>query len=174
MTLSDVNEIDKDEARKLFSQCCAATNWVSAMVESRPFPDVQSIYVTANNIWAALQEEDFLEAFNAHPQMGDIGSLRAKCATNRALTASEQAGVALADETLLRALADSNEMYQRKFGFIFVVCATDKSASEILALLQTRVHLSRSEELINAAEEQRKITALRLQKMLRAPQMLAS
>jgi 2-oxo-4-hydroxy-4-carboxy-5-ureidoimidazoline decarboxylase len=167
MPLSLINNMDSATATETFRQCCAASRWVAAMVECRPFNDVQSVYIAANSIWRTLDEKDILEAFSAHPEIGDLNSLREKYAATKNLAAAEQAAVASADESTLQALALGNAQYKERFGFIFIVCATGKSAAEILDILHARLPLPRELEIKNAAEEQRKITALRLQKLLR-------
>jgi 2-oxo-4-hydroxy-4-carboxy-5-ureidoimidazoline decarboxylase len=166
MPLSTLNNLDQQAAVQAFSQCCAATQWVKAMVAARPFKDEQEVYRTANSVWAKLGEHDYLEAFSAHPEIGNVESLRAKFANTKKLAAAEQAGVAAAADDVLSALAKGNADYRDHFGFIFIVCATGKSAAEILNLLQIRLKFPRAIELQNAAEEQRKITALRLEKLL--------
>ncbi len=112
-----------------------------------------------------LSDCEWLEAFACHPQIGDMNSLRMKYAGNREWSAGEQAGVNAADEAILQALANGNAEYKEKFGFIFIVCATGKSAAEMLGILESRLPLSYAEEIVNAAREQRKITHLRIDKM---------
>jgi OHCU decarboxylase len=116
-----------------------------------------------------LTEADWLEAFAAHPLIGDVDSLRAKYAATKTLAAGEQSGVASAGEATLAALAEVNRAYRDKFGFIFIVFATGKSAAEMLAILKSRIDNSREQEIRNAAVEQMKITRLRLQKLGHTP-----
>jgi OHCU decarboxylase len=117
---------------------------------------------------AALVEADWLEAFAAHPLIGDVDSLRKKYGATRDLAAGEQAGAAGAGAATLQELADLNRSYREMFGFIFIVFATGKSADEMLANLRSRLGNSRDEELRNAAAEQIKITRLRLEKLAAA------
>ena len=166
MTLEQLNQMPENEAAVVFSQCCAATDWVRGMVAGRPFASIASLLATADKVWLALDEANLLEAFGAHPQIGNVNSLREKYASTKALAAGEQSEVSRASEETLQALAQGNVDYLQKFGFIFIVCATGKSASEMLAMLQARLANTREQELQNAAREQHAITVLRLQKLL--------
>ena len=166
LTLQQFNAMSEPEAAAALRQCCAADAWILAMVSSRPFTDLADLLNQADAHWASMDEANLLEAFSAHPQIGNVATLRAKYANTKALASGEQSSVSAADEATLQALAQGNQDYLEKFGFIFIVCATGKSAAEMLALLQARLPNTRAQELINAAEEQRKITALRLQKLL--------
>jgi len=168
MTLDELNALSASAANKAFIQCCAAHNWVSAMVAARPFADLENLLFLADRIWNSLSEADFLEAFEAHPQIGNVDSLRAKYASTKTLAAGEQSSVAVASEQTLQDLAHYNRVYLEKFGFIFIVFATGKSAEQMLALLLGRLPNDRQTEIQHAAEEQRKITTLRLRKLLDA------
>lgn len=168
MTLDELNRLDTATATATFSQCCAAQNWVSGMVQALPFASADAMLDEADRIWSQMQEADWLEAFLAHPQIGNVNTLRQKYANTKALAAGEQAAVQVASDHVLQALAEGNHAYLDRFGFIFIVCATGKSASEMLALLQARLLNTRDQELANAAAEQHKITRLRLQKLLAA------
>ena len=136
------------------------------MAGSRPFADLSSVHHTAEKIWNGLSREDWLEAFTAHPRIGDVNSLRKKFENTRTWASGEQSGVNEAEEKVLHGLAEGNESYEKKFGFIFIVCATGKSAAEMLALLQARLPNTREQEMVNAAAEQVKITRIRLDKWL--------
>lgn len=116
----------------------------------------------AREEWFALSESDWLEAFSHHPKIGDRASLAARFPATHDLSAREQASVGSAHANVIDALAEGNEAYLERFGFIFIVCATGKSAEEMLQLLRDRLPNDRATELRNAAEEQAKITALRL------------
>ena len=129
------------------------------MAQGRPFASVEEIAAAADTAWWALGRPDWLEAFAAHPQIG--GSAPAS-----AWSAAEQAGVAGAAERTRHRLAEANREYQARFGYIFIVCATGKSADEMLDLLEGRLRNDPDHELRVAAEEQRKITQLRLTKLL--------
>ncbi|WDE01358.1 2-oxo-4-hydroxy-4-carboxy-5-ureidoimidazoline decarboxylase [Thalassomonas actiniarum] len=166
MTLQELNLLPESDASHAFMQCCTASTWVKAMVQSRPFADEAALYQAADQHWQGLSESDYLEAFEGHPKIGDVNSLRAKYANTKALASGEQSAVNVASEQVLNDLAKGNSDYETKFGFIFIVCATGKSAEQMLALLQARLPNERAQELANAAEEQRKIFHLRLDKCL--------
>lgn len=128
----------------------------------RPFVRDTKLLFAARNEWFGLTEADWLEAFSQHPQIGDRAALDTRFPATHDLSATEQSGVRAAREETLSALADANQRYLQRFGFIFIVCATGKSADEMLALLRERLDHDRATELRLAAEEQAKITALRL------------
>ena len=165
-SLDELNTLSKGEAAIALRRCCAAEAWVLAMVHTRPFTSVEQLLKKAEDVWWNLHEGDFMEAFSAHPKIGDVRSLRAKYADTHSLAANEQAGAHHVDDAVLEALAEGNRAYEKKFGFIFIVCATGKSAAEMLVLLQQRLLNSHVQEVRNAAENQAQITAIRLNKLL--------
>jgi 2-oxo-4-hydroxy-4-carboxy-5-ureidoimidazoline decarboxylase len=166
MTLEEFNNLPVAAAATALSQCCAAHAWVQAMVEARPYANIQQLLEAADKIWQSMDEKNLLEAFSAHPQIGNVVSLLEKYASTKAMAAGEQSAITTASKETLETLAHANRTYLEKFGFIFIVCATGKSVQEMLNLLYARLPNSREKELLNAAEEQRKITAIRLQKLL--------
>lgn len=166
MTLDDLNNLPEAEAIAELTKCCGAHRWVNKMAHARPFKDAAALYATADEVWEHLGKNDWLEAFTHHPKIGDIDSLRAKFANTKEWASGEQAGTALASEEVLRGLAKGNAHYEERFGYIFIVCATGKSASEMLALLQARLNNDPDREIHVAAAEQAKITRLRLEKLL--------
>lgn len=165
MTLTDLNNQTPAQASHTFMQCCTSSKWVSAMVEARPFNDIFEIVKQADLVWENLKEADYLSAFEGHPKIGDVKSLRAKYANTKALASNEQSSVKEATDEVLTVLAQGNADYEKKFGFIFIVCATGKSAKQMSDLLQARLLNDKSTEVINAAEEQRKIFQLRINKV---------
>lgn len=166
MSLESLNTMSTANAWQTLMQCCTAERWVEAMVSGRPYANEQDLCESANRYWQDLSEEDYLQAFAGHPQIGNIDSLHSKYANTKALAAGEQSSVTTADSDVIKALAQGNRDYLEKFGFIFIVCATGKSAAEMLALLQQRLSNNRLTELANAAEQQRNIFQLRLRKLL--------
>lgn len=166
MTIAEFNALASPKAADLLQQCNAATAWYEAMASARPFADIAAMKSTAGVIWGSLRERDYLQAFEAHPMIGDVDSLRKKYASTKAMASGEQSGAAGADEAVLKELSDLNHTYLEKFGFIFIVFATGKSAAEMLALLKARIGNSREREIENAAAEQLKITLLRIDKLL--------
>lgn len=168
MTLEELNTLDPEAAARTFRDCCAADPWVAGMVAGRPYRDLEHLLEHSRSLWPTLCESDWLQAFSAHPRIGDINSLRAKYASTRTLASTEQAGALQADSQVLERLHEGNERYLEQFGFIFIVCATGKSAADMLQLLEQRLNNSREEEIRNAAREQTRITELRLEKLFMA------
>lgn len=165
--LMRLNALPEPAARELFFRCCGSGPWTGFMARLRPFADSSALYAAARYGFESLfhSRQDWLEPFSHHPRIGDLDSLRAKFATTRDWASQEQAGTAAASEETLRALAEGNAEYERKFGYIFIVCATGKSADEMLTLLRERLTHDPDEEWRIAAEEQKKITWLRLGKL---------
>lgn len=166
MKLEQFNTLGREQCHDALRQCCVSTRWIEQMEQARPFSNADQLYQRAQQIWEQLSLPDYLEAFEGHPKIGDISSLKAKYASTKALASGEQAGAASASETVLQALAQGNAAYEKRFGFIFIVCASGKSAAEMLQLLQQRLDNDIDTELKIAAGEQAKITRLRLTKML--------
>lgn len=161
-----LNELTEAEARPLLTRCCGSSRWVDAMLAARPFASPSALLERAEAAWQGLEARDFLEAFSHHPEIGaDLGELRRRFAGTAALSEAEQAGALGASEATLRALADGNRAYRERFGYTFIVCATGKSADEMLALLEQRLPAAPEAELRVAAAEQAKITQLRLRKL---------
>ena len=135
------------------------------MVVARPFENYKALKTAADHAWSGLMETDYIEAFAGHPKIGDLNSLRQKYSSTKELANGEQSAVNNAPEQILEDLSAANDEYEKKFGFIFIVCATGKSAAEMLALLQARLTNDKVTELINGAEEQCKILQIRLDKL---------
>ena len=166
MSLESINNADIEQAKHLFSQCCTSESWITRMLEQRPYESADSLRSAADRSWRNLAEDDYLQAFDGHPKIGDVGSLKARYANTKELAAGEQSSVNEANRETIIALAEGNAAYEAKFGFIFIVCATGRSADEMLDLLRARVPNEREYELANAAEEQRNIFHLRLERLL--------
>lgn len=166
MTIESLNALPYEDAEARFRECCSASPWVKGMLDARPYAGPEALIARSQELWPELTEQDWLDAFEAHPKIGDINSLRAKYASTKAMASGEQAGASVAPEDVLQRLKAGNDAYLAKFGFIFIVCASGKSADEMLELLEARLPNSRSDELENAAREQANITELRLEKLL--------
>jgi 2-oxo-4-hydroxy-4-carboxy-5-ureidoimidazoline decarboxylase len=167
MTIDTLNSLSNSEATEQFEMCCGATNWVKRIIASRPIDSKDALLKVAEEIWFSLKSEDWLEAFTHHPKIGDIESLREKFHNTKSISENEQSGVNDASENTLKNLAKSNQLYEDKFGFIFIVCATGKSADQMLTLIKMRLNNNIETEMQNAAKEQNKITQLRLEKLLK-------
>jgi 2-oxo-4-hydroxy-4-carboxy-5-ureidoimidazoline decarboxylase len=151
-----------DDARALLGRCCGSTRWIERMLARRPFETVDALRAAAREEWFALTPVDWREAFAHHPRIGDVESLRRRFAATRDLSEKEQGGVKGAPDEVLRALAEGNAAYEARFGYIFIVCATGRGAAEILAILRDRLDHDPADEIRVAAEEQARITELRL------------
>jgi 2-oxo-4-hydroxy-4-carboxy-5-ureidoimidazoline decarboxylase len=153
------------EARGLLTACCGSSAWVERMLRRRPFGNDQALATAAREAWVDLTQTDWLEAFSHHPKIGDRASLAKRFPETAHLSAQEQRGVNDASAQLLDDLAAGNRAYAEKFGYIFIVCASGKSAGEMLALLRARLTNDAETEVRVAAGEQAKITRLRLQRL---------
>jgi 2-oxo-4-hydroxy-4-carboxy-5-ureidoimidazoline decarboxylase len=154
------------EARTALERCCASRRWVEGMLALRPFGSSERLAQAAREVWSGLDRADYLEAFAGHPPIGaSLVALRAKFSATHGWSSEEQAGVGGADESLLAALERENRAYLERFGYIFIVCATGKTAPELLTLLTARLSNPPERELAIAAAEQAKITLLRLEKL---------
>ena len=157
-----INAASPEAAREILARACGSARWVNRMMQRRPFGNDARLLSAARIEWFGLTEADWLEAFSHHPRIGDRGALEARFPATHDLSSKEQARVGGASADVIAALAEANARYVDRFGFIFIVCASGKTAEEMLALLQSRLANDRAAELRFAAEEQAKITALRL------------
>jgi 2-oxo-4-hydroxy-4-carboxy-5-ureidoimidazoline decarboxylase len=157
-----IDLVSEQEARDLLRVCCGAERWIERMLARRPFESAAEAVTAAREEWFALSPADWREAFAHHPRIGDVESLRKKYAATATLSTREQAGVGTASAQTLNALVVGNRAYEARFGYIFIVCATGKSADEMLALLRARLSNEPDVEIRIAAEEHMKICELRL------------
>jgi len=166
MTLDELNRQPPASVEAELLKCCGCRNWASAMSAARPFADVDTLLTKADSTWRSLRSEDWLEAFRAHPKIGEKKAAATQSEAARKWSAQEQSGINAAATETMAALAQGNEDYEHRFGFIFIVCATGKSSEEMLSILQARLQNDAKTEIAVAAEEQKKITQLRLEKLL--------
>lgn len=168
--LRTLNELPGPQAEQELLRCCGSRAWASRMLAARPFADQSQLFSAADRSWKELSREDRLEAFSHHPRIGDLKSLRAKFQNPdpraRQWATQEQQGAANASEETLTSLAEGNAAYEKRFGFVFLVCASGKTAEEMLAILQSRIGNDPAQEIQIAAAEQAKITRIRLEKLL--------
>lgn len=165
-SVAQLDVMPPDRAAELLSDCCGSSRWVSAMVARRPFASMERLLAAADDVWRALEPDDWREAFAHHPRIGDRPGPARQSEQSAVWAAGEQAAVGSASDDIRVALADVNRAYEQRFGYIYIVCATGRSADELLATATERMHNDPDTELSVAAEEQRKITRLRLQKLL--------
>lgn len=170
MSLEMINNLSQLNAEQWFSHCCAAPKWYVGMANARPFTDTNQVKQVAQDLWNQCSkngnEQELLTAFEAHPMIGDVNSLRKKYAATKDIASNEQQGATQASEQILQSLADANHSYLAKHGFIFIICATGLSADTMLNALMQRLNNSTAHEIQLAAAEQIKITLLRLDKGL--------
>ena len=164
-TLQSWNTASGDEALDAMIACCGARRWARAMIARRPIRTVAELSAAADEEWARMEESDWMEAFACHPRIGERKAAHAS-AQSSAWSRQEQSSADRAAERVLAELAAGNELYEQCFGFTYIVCATGKSAEEMLATLNRRLAGDRASELREAAEQQRQITQIRLGKWL--------
>ena len=168
MTAAELDALPEARAAELLRACCGASRWVAAMTARRPFGSPEALLRAADDVWWSLGPDDWREAFAHHPRIGERpdGAGAAHDARGARWAAGEQAGMAGATTTVQEELAAANRAYEARFGYIYIVCATGRDAGEMLAIARDRLQHDPVTEVRVAAEEQRKITRLRLLKLL--------
>jgi OHCU decarboxylase len=168
MTLAEFNALPAEEATALLMDCCGCAGWASGVASRRPYETADALHKAADSVWWKLARKDWLEAFSHHPQIGDAPASGSESAQRWA--AGEQAGARAASDDVKTRMARANRAYFEKFGYIYIVCATGKSAEGMLAILNQRLQNDPPSELSVAAEQQRLITRIRLDKLLAGDQ----
>ncbi|MBC7794942.1 MAG: allantoinase AllB [Clostridia bacterium] len=158
------NSATADVAEELALVCCGSRAWTKALVAQRPFTTALSLYAAADEIWNRLLPGDWQQAFDAHPRIGEHKA--AASAQSLALSSIEQSAVTDSEDTVKAAIAEGNRKYEQRFNRVFIVRATDRSPSEILEILERRLKNDAAQEMQQAAEQQREITRLRLQRWI--------
>jgi len=164
-TLAAWNAAGEAEAREAMIACCGARRWAEAMIALRPIASPDELFAAANREWNRMEESDWLQAFGCHPRIGERNAAHAT-AKSVAWSSQEQSAVATATERALAELDEGNAHYEQRYGFTYIVCATGKSADEMLAILKRRLESDQATELREAAEQQRQILQIRLRKWL--------
>ena len=164
MNIEAFNLLSTSEKQTALFKCCGSTEWSKRLAENN-FISLEELKSESDKIWNSLSENDWREAFSHHPKIGDAESLKKKFASTSDWASNEQSGVNGADASVLEELKHNNDMYENKFGYIFIVCAAGKSAEEMLDLLKKRLINNPAFEGRVAAQEQNKITHLRLDKL---------
>jgi OHCU decarboxylase len=164
--LHRINGAPRDTAIAWFLQCCAVRRWAEAMADARPFADRAALLAAADVIWLGLDERAWRQAFDGHPRIGERKAVAATSAVEQQWSAQEQSASQQDDAAVHAELADAQREYEQRFGHIFLICATGRSATEILTALRSRLNNDPDTELRAAAAEQRRITRLRLEKLL--------
>jgi 2-oxo-4-hydroxy-4-carboxy-5-ureidoimidazoline decarboxylase len=165
-TLTRWNNLPAQAAAQAVLDCCGSTRWARQLAAQRPFADESSLIVASDEIWKSLEPSDWNEAFSRHPRIGEQKASASASTQAATWSSQEQQQAANESEEIQSALVHANREYEAHFGRIFIVCATGKSASEMLEILYGRMQNDSATELCVSAEEQRKITNLRLRKWL--------
>jgi OHCU decarboxylase len=166
--VAKLNRLPREGAYAELLKCCGSTRWAREVAALKPFWDVTQVVIIGHRVWSELQTEDWLEAFRAHPKIGETRAKAAVTEEERRWSEGEQQRASGATGETRAALAEANREYEERFGFIFIICASGRTAEEILAALRGRMTNDRDTELRVAAAEQWDITELRLRKFFDA------
>jgi len=160
------NMLDEDTAAAEILPCCGSQRWAQDLARARPFADDAELCDRSSDIWLGLTPADWDEAFRTHPRIGERKAVEAAAQRSAEWSREEQSGVGQSDREIRAALERGNQLYEERFGRIFLVCATGKPAAEMLTILECRLQNDPGRELLEAVEQQRQITQLRLRKWL--------
>jgi 2-oxo-4-hydroxy-4-carboxy-5-ureidoimidazoline decarboxylase len=160
------NSLDPVAAAREALPCCGSHVWATAFAARRPIADEASLIEASSSIWFALPREAWQEAFDSHPRIGQKHPQTHATEESLRWSTQEQRTALSDDDAAKFPLEEANQRYERKFGRIFIICAAGKTSDEILAILETRMQNDAATELLEAAEQQRQITQLRLHRWL--------
>lgn len=161
--MEHMNKMPRDEAIKAFYACCGCKKFSESLADARPFTSTDDLFAKSDSVWATCGRDEILEAFLAHPKIGDS---KAAAAHGGRWASNEQKGMSAATESTADGMKKGNAEYEAKMGFRYIVCATGKTAEEMLGILEARITNDPMTELKNGADEQNKITHLRLNKLI--------
>lgn len=161
-----LNALSTPEAIDVLFSACGSRAWAQQVAAARPFSTIDTLFSTADRIWLSMPREEWLAAFSHHPRIGERNLAQFRFAATAAQSSREQSGMAAATDAQRQEFAAGNEQYERRFGHVFLICATGKSAADMLSSLRARLGNDPETELHNAAGEQAKITRLRLERWL--------
>ena len=164
--LARFNSLPSAEAETELLKCCGSKEWGRRTIAARPFANFDELSEKAEQLWWSLAAEHWLEAFHNHPKIGERKAAAVTSDQSKRWSEAEQEAVGMAAQETLTELANLNQQYEERFGYIFIVCATGKSSDEMLAILRARLENPAGQELRNAAAEQARITQLRLKKLI--------
>jgi 2-oxo-4-hydroxy-4-carboxy-5-ureidoimidazoline decarboxylase len=164
MTLAEFNSLPPAQVESVLMDCCGSTRWAAGVASQRPYADIEALRKSADSVWWKLDRADWLEAFSHHPQIGDKAAGGSDSA--RKWAEGEQSGARSATDDVKARLGRANRAYFEKFGYIYIICATGKTAEGMLAILNQRLQNDPPSEISIAAEQQRLITRIRLDKLL--------
>ena len=166
IALRDLDALPIGDAAPLLAACCGAPGWVRGMLVRRPFRTRDAMFQSADAAASALSPDDWLAAFSHHPRIGEQDAALPVGAMAQDWSEGEQQEASLAGDDIALDLREAQRLYEARFGYIFIICASGRSAADILAELRTRLRNNPTAELRVAADEQRKITRLRLEKLV--------
>jgi 2-oxo-4-hydroxy-4-carboxy-5-ureidoimidazoline decarboxylase len=160
------NALPSKEAAEEIWACCGSRAWADKMAAQRPIADESGLLAACDLAWKSLKKSDWLEAFRSHPRIGDTAAPEPTSARSAAWSLEEQQSVERENGDIRMTLAEGNRAYEQRFRRTFIICASGKSAPEILENLKRRLENDDVTELHEAAEQQRLIARLRLKKWL--------
>jgi 2-oxo-4-hydroxy-4-carboxy-5-ureidoimidazoline decarboxylase len=166
--LAKWNDLPETAAIAEILPCCGSTRWAHELAQARPFVDEAALFSFSDSIWLRLSADAWDEAFRSHPRIGEHKAPVAATPQSAIWSDKEQSGVGGSDEETLFRLARGNRIYEERFGRVFLVCATGKSAAQMLEILKRRLENDPQTELRETAEQQRQITQIRLRKWLQS------
>ncbi|SEB60698.1 2-oxo-4-hydroxy-4-carboxy-5-ureidoimidazoline decarboxylase [Terriglobus roseus] len=164
--LDEWNAMSADSAADAALPCCGSQAWARGLASRRPLSTLPELLAASDAAWWSLPAVDWQKAFETHPRIGEQHAQTAVMDTSLQWSAGEQSSAMLSDDAAKARLAEGNRAYEAKFGRIYIVCATGKSAQEMLTILERRMHNNAEDELHESAEQQRQITHIRLRKWL--------
>lgn len=167
MNLKEFNDLNIETVKEKLFMCCGSAKWVEKVISEKPFASIEQLLAISEQAWIECDEGDALEAFSHHPKIGNLEELEKKFSNTSHFAGNEQKSVQTATQEVLTKLAQMNEEYWQRFGFIFIIFATGKSADEMLNSLQARINNEKEAEIQIAKAEQGKITQLRLNKLFK-------
>jgi 2-oxo-4-hydroxy-4-carboxy-5-ureidoimidazoline decarboxylase len=158
-TFGSFNAAPAQDAERTVLACCASGTFAKVIAAGRPYPDPVALLAAVDAAFEALSWDDIVEAMSEHPRIGDR-------AVRGGMSAAEQSGAAAASDEVRQALADGNLAYEQRFGHVFLICASGLSGQEMLDQLRARLENDEETERTVVRDELRKITRLRMTKLL--------
>lgn len=158
--LDRFNALPDEAALQALYGCFADRGWAARVAAGRPYRDLAAVLASADSAWSDVGPSGWLEAFKAHPRIGERGG------HSPGSSEREQSRVNQASQQTLAALAEENRRYEARFGHVFLIAASGRTADEVLEALRRRIGNDPAAELDVAAGEHRKITRLRLERLL--------
>jgi 2-oxo-4-hydroxy-4-carboxy-5-ureidoimidazoline decarboxylase len=166
LTVGELDALAAADAASTLAACCGSSRWVSGMLARRPFHTREGVLTAADTVARELEPNDWLEAFSHHPRIGEQKAAAPVDHAAREWSEGEQSTAMSSEVSVRERLREANRAYEARFGFIFIICASGRPATGILAAVESRMNNVREVEILTAAREQQLITRLRLNKLL--------